>query len=366
MTKTITTRLPKQVRDRDVIHDLDGRVFVTLGYIQPQDRILCFLKYIVDPQGDWHSGNASYRRVFWGGVDSVVKGMALVPSMYLVNDAHFRTELLELPRHDVAKYFSPELRLSQIIHEGPADDLEAGAKHLAEIIHDTLGISFRRLGVTGSISWKAHNPKRSDINMNVYGFKEAWHLQEGYDEIAERNRSVRLVGVSDRLPAISKSANRQSRPVSDALQTLSARRREFHVDGRGIGVMPVLMPTEAPIQHGREHYVSLAETPVTIRMEIEETKYGLFMPAIYEGTSKPMQAIRGKAVTRIMVYDGLFRGLLQPGDKADVTGMLQRVEPNPGENGGNEQEFYQIMVGTKNGYGSEFISAVGPSRLRSG
>jgi len=283
--------------------------------------------------------------------------MSLVPSRYLIDDSHFHTELLELPRRDIARYFSPELRLREIIREGPVDELEAGAMQLAGIVHDTLDISFDHLGVTGSISWKAHNPERSDINMNVYGFKDAWRLQEGYSEIVEQNKNVHLGGISDNCLGSSKSANRLPKPVFNALQTLSSRRRELYLNGRGIGIMPVLLPTQTPIEYGSEHYVSLADTPVTISMEIEESEYGIFMPAIYQVSSRPSQATQGNVVKRVMVYDGVFRGLLQPGDRVDVTGVLQKVELDSRRHGREGEGFYQIMVGSKRGYGKEFICA---------
>jgi predicted nucleotidyltransferase len=86
------------------------------------------------------------------------------------------------------------------------------------------------------------------------------------------------------------------------------------------------------------------------------------MPAIYETISKPTDAAQGNIVTRIMIYDGIFRGLLQPGDRVDVTGVLQRVEPASGINDSDKGAFYQIMVGTKNGQGKELISATGLGR----
>jgi predicted nucleotidyltransferase len=361
LAKAIHNSLPRQVRDRDVIHDIDGRVFVTLGHIQPQDRILSFLKYIPDPEGDWCSGKTKYKRVFWGDVDSVALGMSLVPPSYLIDDLHFGTRLLELPRQAVGKYFSPELRLEEIMHEGPSDELEAGAKHLAEVIHDTLGIPYERIGITGSISWKAHNPGHSDINMNVYGFKESWLLQEGYDEIVEQNICTHLREVTDRGSVVPRLAERLPDLPSTSLELMLRRRRELCVDERCIGVMPVLLPTQAPIQHGSEHYTSISEAPLTVNMEIEDVKYGIFMPAIYEGTSKPTKATQGVIVTRIMVYDGTFRGLLQPGDRVEVTGVLQKVRPDSKGHGRTKEESYQIMVGTKNGFGNEFIRLVEPS-----
>ncbi|MHA2353125.1 MAG: hypothetical protein ACXABX_08410, partial [Candidatus Thorarchaeota archaeon] len=63
--------------------------------------------------------------------------------------------------------------------------------------------------------------------------------------------------------------------------------------------------------------------------------------------------IDGESVSRILVYDGAFGGLLRIGDRVEVTGTLQRVVPT---NGGSS--FYQIMVGTKSGAGKEYIRLI--------
>jgi predicted nucleotidyltransferase len=85
-------------------------------------------------------------------------------------------------------------------------------------------------------------------------------------------------------------------------------------------------------------------------MEIENADFGIFHPAIYEGQSPPLDAVGGESVSRIMVYDGAFGGLLRTGDRVEVTGSLQRVVPTNGT-----PPFYQIMVGTKSGAGKEYI-----------
>ncbi|MHA2059045.1 MAG: hypothetical protein ACW979_15610, partial [Candidatus Thorarchaeota archaeon] len=167
--------LPAVVRDRDIFHDVEGRVFVVLGYIQPSNRILSFLKYVPDSSGEWQSGDIKYKRIFWGrifwgSVTSTVDGMSLLPHNYIVKDPHFSTDLLEPPKTNVAKYFSPEIRLKEIIESGSKDSLEELAKRGAETLHDALGIQYDHIGVAGSILWQGHNLEKSDINMNIYGF----------------------------------------------------------------------------------------------------------------------------------------------------------------------------------------------------
>ncbi|UCH04131.1 MAG: hypothetical protein JSW05_11200 [Candidatus Thorarchaeota archaeon] len=346
--------LPDRVRDRDVFHDKDGRVFVTLGYIQPTNRILSFFKYAPHPDGKWVSGEQRYERIFWGGGASASEGMAKAPDDYLVYDEHFGVELLEVPRDDVGKYFSPEIRLKEIIDDGAKDPLEKSVGEMAETLHDTLGIPLERLGVTGSIAWKAHDPSFSDINMNIYGLQASWQLQNCYDEVAEKNPHMRLRELHEWERTMSRVVARiPVLPVED-MKTLFTRRKGLLCNERSIGVMPILLPDETPIIHGSESYTTVTVSPVRVEMEVTSERYGLFLPAIYEGLSDPLDVIEGGQVSRIMVYEGSFRGLIREGDRVEVSGIIQRVAPT-----GNRGELsYQMMVGSKVGAGKEFIRLV--------
>jgi predicted nucleotidyltransferase len=342
--------LPTHVRDRDIFHDIEGRVFVVLGYIQPSDRILSFLKYIPDSSGDWQSGDIKYKRIFWGSVSSTVDGMSLLPSDYITMDSHFGTDLLEPRRENVAKYFSPETRLKEIIDEGPADPLEELVKRGAETLHDALDISYNRIGVAGSILWKGHNLDRSDINMNIYGFNASWSLFNNYEALAEESENTRLRELADWQHAIDRVHARIPIMKSEDLQNLFIRRKALCLDDTCIGITPVLPPEEAPIHYGSESYTALSTKPVTTTMEIENSEFGIFHPAIYEGESSPIDEIDSDSVSRIMVYDGAFGGLLRTGDRIQITGTLQKVVQINGSS-----PFYQMMVGTKSGAGKEYI-----------
>lgn len=342
--------LPANVRDRDIFHDIGGRVFVVLGHIQPSDRILSFLKYVPDSSGDWQSRDIKYKRIFWGSVSSTVDGMNLLPSDYIVEDSHFGTDLLEPHRNNVAKYFSPEIRLKEIVEHGANDPLEELAKRGADTLHDALGIRYDNIGVAGSVLWKGHNLERSDINMNIYGFDDSWTLHNNYESLIEGREESRLRELADWQHAIARVHARVPIMKSEDLQNLFTRRKALCLGDVCIGITPILLPDEAPIYYGSESYTAISTKPMTITMEIEEVEFGLFHPAIYDGQSPPLDVIDGDSVSRIMVYDGAFGGLLRTDDRVDVTGTLQRVVPTNGDT-----LFYQIMVGTKSGAGKEFI-----------
>ena len=342
--------LPERVRDRDVFHDQHGRVYVTLGYIQPDDRILSFLKYVPDENGMWQSNGLRYGRIFWGGTNEATKGMKAAPSNYLIDDLHFGTTLLEVPREDVAKYYSPELRLKEIVEEGPQDPLETSTKQMAEALHDTLGIPLERLGIAGSIVWKAHNPFYSDINMCIYGYDYAWKLNQSYDALEEQNKHLRLKQVSEWTELINRIVERVDGFFFEDMHLLFTRRKELCYEGRCIGIMPILLPEETPIPYGSESYELVGPKPVKVTLEIVNIDYGIFLPALYGANSESLGILNGEHISRIMVYEGSFRGLIKVGDKVEAVGALQKVVSKD-----TSEVFYQVMVGTKDGARQEYI-----------
>jgi predicted nucleotidyltransferase len=278
-------------------------------------------------------------------------GMSILPPAYLVEDSHFGTELMEPPREVVSKYFIPELRLREIIDEGPNDSLEELVRQAATGLYDSLDIPLDDIGVAGSILWKGHHPGHSDVNMNIYGFDNSWKLHDNYEVVRDLTEGSRLRELPDWKHAILRVQSRVPVMRTEDLQNLFTRRKALCLDSMCIGITPILRPEEVPIQHGSESYESLSTEPIKIVMNIESTDYGLFHPSIYEGRSETLDIIEGERVSRILVYDGAFGGLLRPEDRVEVTGILQRVTRG-------DEVLYQIMVGTKNGAGKEFIRLV--------
>ncbi|NWF96107.1 MAG: hypothetical protein HXY34_08180 [Candidatus Thorarchaeota archaeon] len=341
--------LPAVLRDRDVFHDKYGRVFVTLGHIQPSDRVLSILKYIPHSAGKWRKGASCYQRVFWGGVASFVSGLTELPPQYITYDHHFGTRLPEVPRSEIAFYFSPEDRLKEIIDSGPKDILEERAASLSHELNTHLGLPYSRLGVTGSVLWKAHDPLFSDLNMNVYGLEASWALQKGYQTLEKASDSITLRRDEDWAATAARMLNRSPELTNTDIHRLLERRTGIHLNGHCVGITPVLLPDEAPILHGAERYTTLGHEPVTTVVKIIDDRFGLFTPSIYPCTTDSTDPRNG--VSRLIIYEGAFRGLLRSGDVVQVKGMLQSVVPQDGI----REPFTQVMIGSMNGAGSEYM-----------
>lgn len=344
------------MRDRDVFKTVNNQIYVVHGFIQPLTQIICYLKYVPDLNGKWVSPHGRYKRVFSGGAESVLSGMKILHPSYLQYDEHFGVELLKVPTKDVLEHYRPEDRLREIIKQGSKDDLEERAKTIAEMLHDTLGIPFDKIGVAGSIAWHGHDPSFSDVNMNVYGLNAIKKLLSSKNQLVEEYSHVRFRTIEEwTAGTIANLCMRIPHITKDDLIPLFNRRREICVDGIYTGIMPVLLPHESPIKYGHEFYHTIDNSPFQVKLEIIDTQFGSLTPAIYQTNSSPIEIIDGNRITRLMIYDGAFKDLLLPGDVVEVNGTVQNVTTK------GSCEFYQIMIGTMKGAGAEYLRLANPS-----
>ena len=186
--------------------------------------------------------------------------------------------------------------------------------------------------------------------MNVYGFDASWTLEDNYESLAEGRTDARLRELPDWQHAMARVHERVPVMKTKDLQDLFTRRKALCLDDVCIGITPILLPDEVLIHYASESYTPISAKPIAVTLDIENADYGLFHPAIYDVNTRPLEAIDGDSVSRVMVYDGAFGGLLRTGDQVEVSGTLQRVVP-----ASDGSPFYQVMVGTKTGAGLEYI-----------
>jgi predicted nucleotidyltransferase len=186
--------------------------------------------------------------------------------------------------------------------------------------------------------------------MNVYGYDSAWNLQREYQNVSS-DAKVRLRTLEEWSVGMSRVLNRIPTLSADDLRKLFARRIAFYYDSRCIGITPVLRPDEAPIKYGSESYSQVESELVNTTFHVENADFSIFHPALLTGTSQPLSTHRDIEVTRILIYDGAFSGLFTTGDKVEVCGTLQKVTSNTSD----DTELYQLMIGTKDGAGREYI-----------
>ena len=160
------------VLDHDVLVDKYGRVYVAVGNAHPPNGIIAYLKYVPSLKPTiWRRRKTWLRRVLrrYGvrNVSKVTKNFSRD-----IYDFVLGASVPFIKWSEVEEWLKPEERLQELVRKA-SKPLEIKAVEAALRLSDSAEIGIGSLGVTGSLLLGAQNPTYSDINLVIYGCKEA-------------------------------------------------------------------------------------------------------------------------------------------------------------------------------------------------
>lgn len=162
----------KQVRTRDFIYTSDDLYFASTNYIHPEDRVISFLRYIPDPEGDREKDGRRYRKV--GSAEAYTYLRENHPDyLYFCNVTN--VEMMGVPLDKVERIIKPEDRLLGIKKTFEAGgevknpELIAKLMDITDFFHFMADIPYDHLGISGSILPGLQKDDVSDLDFVVYG-----------------------------------------------------------------------------------------------------------------------------------------------------------------------------------------------------
>jgi len=99
-------------RPRDFIYTVDDLFFATTSYLHPEDRIIAFLRYIPDPEGERSRDGRRYSKVDSEGAYRFLKEN--YPA-YLYEAENLGKIILAVPHELIEEILTPTRRLKEII-----------------------------------------------------------------------------------------------------------------------------------------------------------------------------------------------------------------------------------------------------------
>ncbi|NWF94710.1 MAG: hypothetical protein HXY34_01060 [Candidatus Thorarchaeota archaeon] len=167
--------LAKNAIEGALIVTHDGLIFHIKGVVQPENRIVAYLRYLPDERGDRRSltGVRYVKISSLEGAERVVKEMY---PQYIWKDPRQGREMQAVPMESIAYILDPVDALNSMRSEGPyLRGIRRDALDLAEKLVEAAGIEREHMGITGSQLAGLEN-ERSDIDLVVYGEKAARKL----------------------------------------------------------------------------------------------------------------------------------------------------------------------------------------------
>ena len=181
-----------RARTRDFVSTIDDLFFATTSYLHPDDRIISFLRYIPDPGGDRTKNSSRYSKVDTKQAYRYIKGK--YPE-YLSDVSSTGEKMMGVPHSKVKEILRPEKRLKDIL-ENPENALLNKVVKVADFFHDEAGISYKYMGVSGSILPGLFDLEHSDIDFVIYGLENHRNAVNTFARFKNEPYSS-LKGISD-------------------------------------------------------------------------------------------------------------------------------------------------------------------------
>jgi predicted nucleotidyltransferase len=315
----------RRPKDRDFVETSEGLFFCVVGHLHPPDRYAAYLKYVPAATGKWARGEVSYRRQLpYYHVRHVVETIEFLKRdypRYVWSDPTSDLTFSFVHRDAVARYYRPEARLAEIL-AGPGDALEAEVAALVRRLTESSGLPAAAFGITGSVLLGLHNPAFSDIDLLVYGARNAARVKaavaaltgDGLDALPEERRA----------PWRRETAERFGLPA-DAVATIEARRwNYFLAGGRYVSIHPTRSDEEITEAYGEARYRAIG--PATVDATVTDATESVFLPAVYRVADVRVVEGEARAVGEIRSFEGLFCQLADRGDWVRATGRLEARE----------------------------------------
>ena len=197
----------QQVRTRDFIYTSDDLYFASTNYIHPKDRVISFLRYIPDENGDREKDGKRYRKV---GSNEAYTYLRENHPEYLYFSDVTNVEMMGVPLDKVKRVIKPDLRLL-----GLKDAFESGGEvknpeliaklmDVADFFHYIADIPYDHLGISGSILPGLQKSNVSDLDFVVYGLDNhrraiaAFKKYRGKEVyIKEVDKHITIEGITD-------------------------------------------------------------------------------------------------------------------------------------------------------------------------
>lgn len=333
-----------KAREGDMIETDGNLIFDVKGQVHPPDSIVAFIRYFPDENGKRIKNGRRFGKVY-----SLSRRYALLKerfSEFLVYDPIFDETICEVSLDRVVEHYEPAATLQEIRSSTELDPLQSRALHYAELLKEAAGVSWKALGISGSIMIGLHTLE-SDIDVIVYGSKNC--------------RKVYTA-----LRSMFNSKHELVRPYTlNELKTLF----EFRSKDTGTGFEDFLRTEQRKVMQGKfvetdyfvrfvkdwneigENYGDVRYRNVgysKIEAKVVDDSESTFTPCTYEVENvNPIEGFKSKTVTEIASFRGRFCEQARTGEIVVAAGKVEHITDSR-----RKQEYNRLLVG---GRPSDFI-----------
>lgn len=312
--------------DHDHIEDSAGRIYIVVGNVHPPGAVVAYLKYVpTNLPTPWCRGRTCYERVVRRyGVDGVLGAISgLQEELY---DPTLGVTMPVVRLGEVSAVYRPRERLEEVLAR-PRDPAELDTVVAFERIRSCSGVHPGSVGVDGSIAVGIHNPSISDVDLVVYGCREAVEVAEtvqgSFDRLPPEVEARRLAGMAEiyRLPP-------------EVLRAISPPYKRLYMRDRGREVN-VMFASVEPGRYGERVMVPVALVEAELTVDPGDCGSLFYPGAARVGRVLDLrilgllrrESVGSSRVSRIVTYESIYSYALYRGGELRVRGVLSVERP---------------------------------------
>jgi uncharacterized protein len=331
-----------RVRPRDFIHTSDDLFFATTTYLHPEDRIISFLRYIPDQNGDRLLNNKKYSKV---DSNQAYEFLGNNFPEYLFDCEITNVQMMGVPIERVEKLLVPTDRLREIMESQKRDKLQEKVVKLAETFHDHTGLSFNKMGISGSILPGLYKSDVSDIDFVIYGLKNHRNVMEAYENIKKENGILHGIEGDFWKKLYNKRIKDSSLSYEEFRWYENRKHNRGLLDGTLFDILQTRDWDEINGSYGATRYEPMG--CIEIDCTVTDSLAAFDNPALYKVDD--VNIIKGPEVpiSEVASYTHTYAGQARDGERITARGKLEKVI--------GKNLSYRLIVGTTRESIGEFI-----------
>jgi len=327
-----------KAREGDLLETTDNIFFDVKGLVHPTNRIVAFLRYVSDPNGDRERDGRRYRKVY-----ALSERYALLEQafpQYLVYDQVFNESLCEVPVEAVKHHHQPTRRLQDLRHEDELDEVERTALRLLELLKENAEVPWNKLGISGSILVRLHTPT-SDVDPIVYGSETCRKVYSTLRQMLEDRKSLLKPYSLEELKELFDFRSKDTiTSFEDFVRTDSRKALQGKFMGRDYFVRFVKDWNEV-----EERYGTILYKPVgyaKIKAKIVDDLEAIFTPCCYK--IENVEILEGphvEPIEEIVSFRGRFCEQAKSSEVVIAQGKVERLQRE------GDREHFRLLLGNK-------------------
>jgi len=327
-----------KAREGDLIETIDGNIFDVKGLVHPRERIIAFIRFTPDPNGDREKKGMTYRKVY--PLQERYELLRQKFPQYLVYDQVFNEWLCEVSVEAIKHHYQPINYLRKLHQKRQLSQFEKATLLFTELLKKKAKVSMNALGVSGSLLVGLNMPK-SDIDIIVYGSQNCYKVYDSLKKIVnDRDSLVKSYSMAELKLLFDFRSKDTSMAFEDFVRTESRKVLQGKFMNHDYFVRCVKDWNEIDEQYGEVKYQPKGYAK--IKANVTDDSQMIFTPCHYKiDNVEIVEGSKVEAIQKIVSFRGRFCEQARKGEFVMAQGKVERVEKK------GEEEFYRVLLGNK-------------------